>query len=97
MLGSYGGFDWYYPEDFDRTSLGSLVLQARSPDAAPVEVKLSGPAGACTAVDATLGAGFAAITVDLASACAGVPRLRNVQVQVMRGSGGTVVVDDVHF
>jgi len=96
-LSAFGGFNFYYPEDFARAGLTRLVVHARSSDAAPIEIKLSGPAGNCTGVPATLGASFSEIDVDLATVCAAVPRLRAIQVQVTRNSAGSVVLDDVSF
>lgn len=94
---AWGGLTLYYPEDFAQTGLTRLTLRARSDDAAPIEVKLAGPAGDCSAVMATLGASFSTIDVDLAAACPSVPRLLSIQVQLMRSTAGTFTLDDVRF
>lgn len=96
-LGAWGGFTWEYPEDFARAGLSRLVLYARSADAAPIEVKLSGPDGDCAGVTATLGGQYQMVSVDLDAACPGHTRLQRFQVQVMRAAGGSVALDDVTF
>lgn len=96
-LDAWGGLTLEYPEDFAQAGLTRLTLRARSDDAAPIEVKVGGPAGDCSVVSATLGAAYGTLTVDLAAACPAVPRLRTIQVQVVRGTPGTFTLDEVRL
>ena len=97
-LGGWGGIQFYYNQAFPFSGLTRLTLQASAPVAVPLELKLSGEQGAeCTAVDFTASSSFAAAQVDLATACAAVPAIRTVQIQLMQADTGDFVLDNIVF
>jgi len=95
-LDGWGGLQLLYHEQFAWAGLTRLSLWARAPSEVPLQLKVIGDAD-CTPVDFMAGPAYSQVTVDLATACAGVSRVQTVQLQLMRATAGSFTVDDVVF
>jgi hypothetical protein len=95
-LGQWGGFHLYYRQAFAPTTFDRLSLRLRAlSGAGSVTVAPSHEGARCMETTATASPAWSQVTVDLASACAGVAAINAVTVQV--DSAMNLLVDDVRF